>query len=160
MRRESILLQSSIFCFDFLPPNSKFKYLYTYIKIGDKGGIHILYVYCIEMRSESCNYAFIDWRYTSFKFLKFQNFKFLVINLYAKFKTPALNLGLCLESLDPWKISLIHSWLLNYFVFEYNLALRNWKINLNSFGIIGLNFLTNMQARIQKIFPGGGVVQP
>ena len=74
--------------FWFTPPNSDLKYLYTYIRIGDKEDIHILYVYFIEIRSESCNYTFIDWRYISFEFLKFQNFNIFSINLYAKVLIP------------------------------------------------------------------------
>ena len=47
-------------------PHSELIYLYTYIKIGDTEGTHELYVNFIEIRSESCNYTFID--------LEFQNF--------------------------------------------------------------------------------------
>ena len=127
MRRESILLQSSIFCSDFLPPNSKLKYLYTYIKIGDKGDIHILYVYCIEMRSESCNYAFIDWRYTSFEFLKFQNFNIFSNKFVCKVQNPCIKLGSLLRKFRRLKNFLDPLLTFKLFCFWIQLSTENLK---------------------------------
>ena len=62
--------------------------LYYYINIGGKEGTRMWCVYFIEIRSESCNYTFIDRRYIYL--LNSLNFRILIFLQY-----------ICMQSFRP-----------------------------------------------------------
>ena len=84
-------------------PHSELIYLYTYtnIKIGNTEGTHMLYVHFIKIRSESCNYTFID-----LEFQKFNIFYYIFVCRVLDPLHPLCEMGPLLIKFKPLKNSL------------------------------------------------------